>query len=176
MAFLEKVLRVKKSTLPDAGKGLFTTVPIVKGQRIAEYKGKKMTWAQAERLSDERNGYVFYFNRNHVIDAWKTRKGIAHYANDARGIARTKGINNNSEYVTVGHRCFIDATRDIEKGEEILVGYGAEYWQAIRYNLREELKEKRKKKGRNRVGDLSTEIRKGKVSLPHQLARRKARK
>ena len=153
---------------------MFTKVPISKGERIAEYKGKAMTWAQAQKLPDERNGYIFYFTGKHVIDAWKTRKGVAHYANDARGITRVKGLNNNSEYVTTAGRCFIEATRDIRKGEEIFVGYGAEYWQAIRYNLREELKEKSK---RSRKTDLARKVREGKVSLPHQMAaKRRARK
>jgi uncharacterized protein len=172
MALLEKKLRVKRSTLPGAGKGLFTTVPFKKGERIAEYKGKKMTWARAEKLSDERNGYVFYFNKKHVIDAWNTKRGVAHFANDAKGITRVKGLTNNSEYVTSKGRCFIEATRDIQSGEEIFVGYGAEYWQAIRYNIRLELKEKSRRKIKT---DLSKKVREGKVTLPHHLAKRRAR-
>jgi SET domain-containing protein len=39
------------------------------------------------------------------------------------------GIRNNSEYVSEGNRCYIEATRKIKKGEEILVGYGREFWQ-----------------------------------------------
>jgi len=70
-----------------------------------------------------------------VIDAWK-HKGFAHFANDARGLVRVEGLKNNSEYVTEGKRCFIEATRDIPAGSEIFVGYGAEYWQVIRENLR----------------------------------------
>jgi hypothetical protein len=136
MALLEKKLIVKKSKIPGAGKGLFTTVLIPKGTRIIEYKGDVVTWKEVEKMADDRNGYVFYFNSRYCIDAWKTTKGIAHYANDALGITRVEGLKNNSEYVTEKKRCFIEATRDIPKGAEILVGYGAEYWQVIRYNIR----------------------------------------
>jgi SET domain-containing protein len=31
--------------------------------------------------------------------------------------------------VSEGNRCYIEATRKIKKGEEILVGYGREFWQ-----------------------------------------------
>jgi SET domain-containing protein len=177
MALLDKELIVKRSTLPGAGKGLFTRVSIAKGTRITEYKGKRMTWAEAQKLPDERNGYLFYFSRNHVIDAWGTSKGVAHYANDARGLRRVEGIRNNSEYVTEGKRCYIQASRNIVAGEEILVAYGAEYWQVIRHNLREELKDKHKHKTPNKAAkDLERMVREGKASLPHhQAAKRLAR-
>ena len=100
MALLEKSLIVKKSTIRDAGKGLFTKVDITKGTRIIEYKGKKVTWKEVEKMADERNGYVFFFTNQHCIDAWKTKKSIAQFANDAMGITRIDGIRNNSEYVT----------------------------------------------------------------------------
>lgn len=148
MAFLEKHLYIKKSTLPGAGKGLFTKVFIPKGTRIVEYKGEILTWPEVEKMADDRNGYVFYFNRNYVIDAWKTKKSVAHFANDAKGISRKEGIRNNSEYNKKKKRCFIDAITDIPARSEIFVGYGAEYWQAIRYNIRLEQKRKERKKAK----------------------------
>ncbi len=152
MALLEKNLVVKRSTLIGAGKGLFTKVFIPKGTRIVEYKGEVHTWKEVEKMPDERNGYVFYFNSLYVIDAWKN-KGFAHYANDARGIARVESIKNNSEYDTEDKHCYIVAIRDIPAGSEIFVGYGGEYWNAIRYNLRAEQRKKEKagKNGSKRV-------------------------
>ncbi|MBL7863685.1 MAG: SET domain-containing protein [Cyclobacteriaceae bacterium] len=143
MALLEKHLYVRKSLLPGAGKGLFTKVLIPKGTRIVEYKGEILTWKEVEKMPDERNGYVFYFNLKHVIDAWKTTKSVAHFANDAMGIVKVKGIRNNADYVTSGKRCFIEAIRDIPARSEIFVDYGREYWQAIRYNIREEQRKAR---------------------------------
>src|SRR5690349_24503636 len=138
MALLDKHLYIKKSTLPNAGKGLFTKVFISKGTRITEYKGQVLTWKEVEKMADYRNGYVFYFNKNYVIDAWRTKKGIAQYANDAKGLTRIEGLRNNAEYDTEKKRCYIVASRDIEAGSEIFVGYGADYWQVIRYNIRVE--------------------------------------
>jgi uncharacterized protein len=166
MALLDKHLYSRKSTLPGAGKGLFTKVDIPKGTRITEYKGKILTWKEVEKMADERNGYVFFFNNNYCIDAWKTKKGVAHFANDANGITRVEGVKNNSEYVTEKKRCYIVATRNISAGSEILVGYGGEYWQAIRYNIRlvqRTREEEGKKNG-------------SKVDLPHHHVSRRSAK
>ena len=139
MALLYDHLVVKRSTLPNVGKGLFTKVSIPRGARITEYKGKVMTWKEVEAQVDDHIGYVFWFSNNHVIDAWKTKKGVAHYANDAKGIVRVPGIVNNSEYEIEKGRCYIVATRNIPAGAEIFVGYGGDYWRAIRYNLKHHL-------------------------------------
>ncbi len=149
MALLDKHLYIKKSSLPGAGKGLFTTLLIPKGMRITEYKGEIVTLKEIEEMPDDRNGYVFYFNSKYCIDAWKTKRGVAHFANDANGIVRVEGVKNNSEYMTEKRRCYIEATRDIQPGSEVLVGYGGDYWRAIRYNVRLEQKNA-VKAGKNR--------------------------
>jgi hypothetical protein len=133
MALLEKHLYVKKSTLPNSGKGLFTKIDIKKGTRIVEYKGKRTIWSKVKD-DDGKNGYIFYITRNCVIDAWPTPQHLGRYANDARGYTRVHGINNNSEYVVDQKRCFIEAVRNIPAKTEIFVGYGAEYWKTMREN------------------------------------------
>jgi SET domain-containing protein len=143
MAFLEKHLYVKKSTLPNAGKGLFTKKLIPKGTRIVEYKGRTRSWKEVQADQDE-SPYIYYVKRNFVIDALNDKNALARYANDARGLERVKDINNNAEYTEEGVRVFIQATKDIPAGGEILVGYGPEYWQTIRHNIRVDEKEKKK--------------------------------
>ena len=150
MALLEKQLYVKKSTLPGAGKGLFTKKKILKGTRIVEYKGEILTWKEVKKLADDRNGYVFYINSKRCIDAWNYKKALGRYANDAKGIGRIKGVRTNSEYVISDDKkkCYIDAIRDIPAWSEIFVEYGADYWKVVRDNLkidREWEKENRKK-------------------------------
>jgi uncharacterized protein len=165
MALLNKHLYVKKSTLPTAGKGLFTKVMIPKGTKITEYKGQVLTWKEVEKMADYRNGYVFYFSKKYVLDAWNTKKGLAHYANDARGLTRVEGIKNNAEYDTKKRRCFVVATRDIPAGSEILVGYGPEYWQVIRYNLKQD------EKNRKKTFKNGNSLKNGhKIKLPHHQA------
>jgi SET domain-containing protein len=135
MALLEKQLQIKKSTLPEAGKGLFTKKPISKGTRIVEYKGKITTWKEVQH-DNGTNGYIYYIKRDHVIDARKHKKALGRYANDARGLKKVKGLANNSAYVEDDFRVYIEAKKDIPAGGEILVDYGKEYWDTIKYNLK----------------------------------------
>ena len=135
MALLEKHLTVNESTLPGAGKGLFTKKFIPKGTRIATYKGKVTTWKEADHR-DGANGYIYYVKRTHVIDALPFKKALARYSNDARGLKRVKGITNNCHYVEEGVNVFIEAKKNIHPGEELFVHYGKEYWDAIRFNIK----------------------------------------
>jgi uncharacterized protein len=128
----KKALTVKTSTVPGAGKGLFTKKFIPKGSKVVEYKGRIIVWKEV----DNDNPYIYYVKRNHVIDARPYKKALARYANDARGLFSPKGVRNNSKYAEYGLKVFIEAIKDIMPGEEILVPYGKEYWDAIRYNLK----------------------------------------
>lgn len=145
MAFLEKELLVKPSTLPGAGQGLFTRSEIPAGTRIVEYKGKVTTWKEVKHDVD--NGYLYVINDNHVIDAGKAKKALARYANDAKGLVRIKGISNNCKYVNDEGKVYIESVKSIPAGSEILVSYGKEYWDVVRHNIRvEKLKLAKKKR------------------------------
>lgn len=148
MALLEKQLYVKKSTIPNAGKGLFTKKFIPKGTLIVEYKGKRSAWKDVAD-DDGKNGYIFYINRNNVIDGFPDKKAFARYANDARGLVKIKGLLNNCDYIVEGKKAFIEAKKDIPARSEILVDYGKDYWKVIRENMKlwaAEAKEEAKKK------------------------------
>jgi SET domain-containing protein len=130
-------LLVKRSKLPNAGKGLFTTKPIKKGEKIIEYKGEIIDWKEYTRRVDEnKDGYLFFVNRKKCIDAYGTPQYKARYANDAHGISRSKGLKNNAYYDVFGDKCYIVASRDIKAGEEIFVDYSKSYWDCIRYNIK----------------------------------------
>ena len=131
MALFEKYLQIKKSQLPQAGKGLFTKIDIPKGKRVVEYKGQKRLWKDVKHL-DGYNGYLMYIARSAVIDAQSALKTLGRYANDANGLGKRPGLKNNCEYVSEGTRCYIESLRLIKKGEEILVGYGSDFWKLQR--------------------------------------------
>lgn len=134
MALLEKHLFVKDSTIPGAGKGLFTKIDIEKGTRVVEYKGRRTVWKEVK--NDDTNYYIYTINRANVIDAQKTLSALARYANDAKGLTRVKGIINNGVYVNDGNRAFIEATKNIPAGAEILVDYTKDYWEVMKENMR----------------------------------------
>lgn len=141
----EKYLYLDKSTLPNAGKGLFTKVNIRKGEKIVEYKGKIITWKQHEKLAEQdKGGYAFYVSKNYVIDAFDTPQYLARFANDARGLSRLEGVRNNAVYEEKKKIVHIVATRNIPAGSEIFVSYGDEYWDSIKDNLKEKNKKEKK--------------------------------
>lgn len=133
MPFKSDILFISESTLPGAGKGLFTREAIKKGTRIIEYEGRIRTWKEVEN-DGVFNGYVLYIKANHVIDASTYETSFGRYANDAQGLTRVKGLTNNAEYQEDGKKVFIHATRNIPAGAEILVAYGKEYWDVIKEN------------------------------------------
>jgi len=139
LKFDKKNLFVKTSNLPNAGNGLFTKVFIPKGTYIIEYTGKVSTWKDVDH-EDGFNGYIYYLNRNHVINASKTKKALARYANDARGLTTVKGLLNNAVYEEEDKKVYIKAVKDIEPGQEILVRYGKEYWDVIKENYKDKKK------------------------------------
>lgn len=155
MALLQKQLYIKKSTIPNAGQGLFTKKPIAKGTRIVEYLGRRTKWKDVKD-EDGKNGYIFYINRNHVIDALRTKKAYARYANDARGLVRIKGLLNNSDYVVDGLKAYIEAKKDIPAGAEILVDYGKDYWKVIRENIRLRTEEEKKKQAKQKTNGVAS--------------------
>jgi len=145
MALLEKYLQVKTSKIPGAGKGLFTKEFIEKGSCIVEYKGRITTWKDVLE-GKHFNGYVYFINRNHVIDAMRRKTAVARYANDAKGHSKTKGVLNNAVFVVENKRVFIYAKKDIPKGAEILVSYGNEYWKEVAAYKKSLISEKKKEK------------------------------
>lgn len=132
-------LIIRKSRLPGAGKGLYTTRAIRKESKIIEYRGEIIGYKEYRRRARrQEDHYLFYLRRELCIDALHTPQYKARYANDAAGITRVKGLRNNSDYVIYGDKCFIVASRDIKAGEEIFVNYTKPYWDCMRKRARQQ--------------------------------------
>lgn len=125
-------LYVDNSTIPNTGKGLFTSKRIDKGELIVEYTGEITTWESVRH--DASNAYIYFVTEDYVINAKNTPDAIARYANDARGLTRLKGVNNNARFVNINGKIFIKAIKEIASGSEILVDYGKAYWETVRKN------------------------------------------
>jgi hypothetical protein len=126
-------LSVRTSQIPKAGKGLFADEDIPRGSLVVEYTGEWTTWAQVK--DDWQNFYLYVIDDDHVINARNYPDVYARYANDAEGLTAVKGLRNNCEFVNIEGKVFIKAIKDIKAGEEILVGYGKEYWDTVRKNM-----------------------------------------
>jgi hypothetical protein len=142
MALLEKQLVVKESTIPGAGKGLFTLAAIPKDTRIVEYKGRITTWKAADH-DGGMNFYLFCVKRYHTIDARPYKKAFGRYANDVNGPGKLKGAKNNCVFIIDGLKVFIESTRDIAAGDEIFVDYGKDYWKVLRKIFKEKAAEEK---------------------------------
>jgi SET domain-containing protein len=101
------------------GRGVYAIQSIKQGTRIMEYVGERITHAEADRRfwdKGEDDGHTFLFVVNHktVIDG-------SHNGNDARYINHR--CEPNCETVTEDQRIFIEAVRDIRKGDELGYDY-----------------------------------------------------
>ena len=102
-----------------SGLGAFAQRPIPKGARIIEYRGERISPAEADRRyagSPEGHPHVLLFTVNSriVIDG-----GVR--GNEARFINHSCGPN--CEAVTEGRRIWIYALKDIAVGEELTYDY-----------------------------------------------------
>ena len=99
------------------GKGVFAATLIPKGARIIEYKGVHMSEDAADqKYGDDESPHTFLFllDNKVVIDA--NRRG-----NSARWINHS--CDPNCETNEEDGRLFIDAIRDIRRGEELTYDY-----------------------------------------------------
>jgi len=100
------------------GLGLFTTAPIKKRAFIVEYKGRKLTTEQANKLEARGNRYLFEINSRWTIDG-TSRKNLGRYANHS--------CRPNAEAHTIGDKVIIRAIKNIRAGAEITYNYGRDY-------------------------------------------------
>jgi hypothetical protein len=73
----KKAFRIGRSR---TGLGLFATTPIKKGAFIVEYKGRKLTTEQADKLEARGNRYLYEINSRWTIDG-TSRKNLGRYTN-----------------------------------------------------------------------------------------------
>lgn len=106
------------------GLGLFATGAIRKGQTIVEYRGRRITAAEAVEIEYRGNNrYLFELNKQWTIDG-SSRRNLARYINhackpNARAVLRRTG------------KLEFAASRWIEPGEEITIDYGEDYFDLL---------------------------------------------
>jgi hypothetical protein len=120
----ERGLRIRRSTVPGAGRGLFAARTLRAGAQI-HYTGDVVP------LPDGSAGGVYYLQirKSTAIDAARTNAGEGRWINDPRGtLSRPNSVF--VVYTPPGQprTASVRTLRQIEKGEEILVAYGNAYW------------------------------------------------
>lgn len=114
------------SSIPGAGRGLFAEENIKRGQVIMQVTGPRYT-AHETLTQHVANEYLLELNDG-TGDCIEVT-GEARYANDAKGFNAVSGMYNNAQFCSAeDHSMYLEATRTILKGQEILVNYGKAYW------------------------------------------------
>ena len=120
-------LVVKKSNIPHAGHGLFAIRDFKKLEVITPYIGTVLSNKEAtERYGSALNDLVPYgvrLNASSIVDSACLR-GIGSFANDGK----SKKLNNAHIIIDKSQNVYIQATKKILGGDEILVDYGSQYF------------------------------------------------
>jgi uncharacterized protein len=111
----KRAFRVARSR---TGLGLFATAPIKKGAFIVEYRGRKLTSKQVDKLEARGNRYLYEINSRWTIDG-TSRKNLGRYANHS--------CRPNAETHIIGHKVIIRALKNIRPSVEITYNYGRDY-------------------------------------------------
>ena len=125
-------LALKTSGIPNAGKGLFTTIEIPKNRNISRYTGDIKTTAA---YNADPSGYAVSISKNRVVDGASTQSALGRYANDCRRSNRSAGqCSGPNARLVVSYKdgqpiIWLRATKKIKANSEVFVSYGREYWQ-----------------------------------------------
>ncbi|KAB2876403.1 MAG: SET domain-containing protein [Pseudorhodoplanes sp.] len=104
------------------GLGLFATEPIKKGKFIVEYRGRKLTNAEAERREAKGARYMYELNSRWTLDG-SSRRNVARYANHS--------CRPNAESDVVRGHVIIRAIKNIQPDDEITYDYGRDYFRNV---------------------------------------------
>jgi SET domain-containing protein len=109
------------------GNGVFAVAPIAKGERIVEYTGRRRTHAEVDAgdTGDASSGHTFLFTLNdeYVIDA-NYQGGVARWINHSCEPNCDAVLEEDEGDDRSKDRVFIEASRDIEPGDELVYNYG----------------------------------------------------
>jgi uncharacterized protein len=119
--------RIIRRQSPIHGNGVFASRDLPKGVRVIEYKGRRLTHSQANRMyandSDSGHTFLFTLNEKFLIDGGDG-------GNDARWINHSCAPNceawviENKQGDKLRDRVVIETRRAIRAGEELTYDYG----------------------------------------------------
>jgi uncharacterized protein len=121
-------LFVQESQIPQAGKGLFTSIGLQVGDVIARFKGRIITNIEADKIiAANEDDYFVSMTDGTIMDS-KHVKCFAKYANDVKGSANSPFKNNAFIGLNLKKQVCLIANCNISNEEEIFADYGKKYW------------------------------------------------
>ena len=137
-------LKVKKSDIPGAGRGLFAAKQFNPGDPVVDYTGDLALGKKVMRSDFGGSNYLMALSNEVGIDAARTDTAVGRMANasDAPGHHRTPNVRwvvDNAR-----HKVRLEAVRRIPIGAEVLIPYSADYWRTHIGNERKRKKAQKK--------------------------------
>jgi len=130
-------LYIETSQLPNAGRGLYTSIDIFKGEVISLFKGKRLSEKMAARLAQQnKDGYFINMLDGSILDSREVHC-FAKYANDSQGLGKTKFPYNAEISLDDDEQVCLLALKKIKAGEEIFCSYGKKYWQKFKQSTKD---------------------------------------
>ena len=121
-------LRIKPSSIPDAGLGLWADwagapngVVYKKGDNLGYYEGEHMSQEQLAERYDNGAPYAMHVNANEAIDGALERYYLAAVNHKPRAQCNVEFLNPHQGRIRVR------ATKNIMNGQELFINYGNDY-------------------------------------------------
>ena len=119
----EENFEIKTSSIPKSGKGVFSLIPIKKGDTIGSYIGRYMNDKEFDSGKHENNHYILHICKDCYIDAEDLKK-----SNYTRFINHSKKPNCRFVVSTRHKTARVEALRNIKIGEELYLDYGPDFF------------------------------------------------
>lgn len=120
--FAASHFEVRESTIPGAGKGLFSKVRIEIEETIGYYQGAIITVEELNNGRCSGSDYLMFISAKHII------VGEGPKANYTRYINHSSSPNAFLVVSTRWKTARFEAIRPIAPGDEIFFNYGEQYW------------------------------------------------
>jgi len=112
---MQKLLRVAKSSVPGAGRGVFAKAALRKGTRVAEYTGVVCNDKDYNFEDEGDYAVLFSVGRGKVIDPRKGNGSVARWLNHS--------CDPNCRATQEDGRIFIETIKSVKAGDELFYNY-----------------------------------------------------
>jgi hypothetical protein len=114
-------------------RGLFAKQDIHSLGYIGEYTGRVIDFGMIQHLKDVRYQADFGLDSTETISVDASICGNeCRFINDFRGTGKQPNVQMKRVWARKSLRIMIQATKDIQKGEEFLIDYGSQYWENLK--------------------------------------------
>lgn len=123
-----KDIKIQQSSIPNAGKGVFTLKSHKRGTIIGKYVGRLIPRADLAKMTPQQINKIISFvdgtGREHLIDG----QGCNHFSSFINHKWRRAQNPLGAANIATDNTGQLIALRDIAEGEELFMDYGVKYW------------------------------------------------